>query len=86
MITQHSPDGRHFLGLRAGRKGGYEIIYDGTPQIRRFVWQLKSEHVDLADIRRQFAIAMRAPDVLSTLNSGLQSAQIEFEVDYDDPF
>ena len=81
MMTFHSQDGRHFLGLRNGRQGGYEIVYDGGPRHRRFVWQIKSPHVDTADIRRQLHDAIRAVDVLSTLYLGLRSAEIDFEID-----
>jgi uncharacterized membrane protein len=83
MMTFHSQDGRHFLGLRSGRQGFYEIVYEGGPQRRRFVWQIKSPHVDTANIQRQLYDAIRAVDVLTTLYSGLRSEEIEFEIDYD---
>ena len=83
MITIHSQDGRHFLGLRKGRQGGYEIVYDSGPKRTRFVWQIKSPHVDTANIQRQLHDAIRAVDVLTTLYSGLRSEEIEFEIDYD---
>ena len=89
-MTFHSQDGRHFLGLRSGRQGFYESVYDGAysggsggPQRRRFVWQIKSPHVDTANIQRQLHNAIRAVDVLTALYSGLRSEEIEFEINYD---
>lgn len=81
MITVHSTDGRHFLGLRNGRLGGYEIVYDGGPNNRRYVWQIKTPKVDTADISFHIFEAIRSADVLNTLYSGLRSAEIEFEIE-----
>ena len=82
MITVHSKDGRHFLGLREGRMGGYEIVYEGGRNQRRLVWQLKSKRIDTDRIARQLHDAIRTADVLNTLYSGLRSAEIDFEIDY----
>ena len=83
MITVHSQDGRHFLGLRTGRQGGYEIVYEGGPQHRRFVWHIKTRQVDTNDIRRQLDKAIKTDDVLTALYSSLRSAEIEFEIELD---
>ena len=82
MITVHSKDGRHFLGLREGRMGGYEIVYEGGRNQRRLVWQLKSKRIDTDRIARQLHDAIRTADVLNTLYSGLRSEEIDFEIDY----
>jgi hypothetical protein len=82
MITVHSTDGRHFLGLREGRAGGYEIVYEGGRNQQRLVWQLKSKHIDTDRVGRQLQDAIRTADVLNTLYSGLRSAEIDFEIDY----
>jgi len=82
MITIHSQDGRHFLGLRHGRKGGYEIVYDGGPHRRRFVLRLRPPHV-VKDIEGHLYNAIKTTDVLTTLYSGLRTAEIEFEIDHD---
>ncbi len=83
MITVHSQDGRHFLGLRAGRQGGYEIVYDGGPRCRRFVWLIKTAQIDVHYIHRNFEEAIQTDDVPSKLYAALRSAEIEFVIDYD---
>lgn len=80
-ITIHSDDGKHFLGLRKGRRGGYEIIYDGNSSRQRFVWQIKTYPVDIDRINGQLREAIKSASVLSALYSSLRSAKIEFEID-----
>ena len=81
MIAGHSTDGRHFLGLRQGRHGGYEIVYEAAHTGRRLVWTIKNPRVAEADLEFQLRHALLAQTVLETLCSGLRSAEIEFEVD-----
>jgi hypothetical protein len=81
MIAMHSQDGSHFLGLRQGRAGGYEIVYEATKTGKRLIWQIKNSLVTEGDIARQFERALEASAVLETLYAGLRSAEIAFEVD-----
>lgn len=81
MIAIHSQDGSHFLGLRQGRAGGYEIVYEAAKTGKRLIWQIKNSLVSEGDITRQFEQALEASAVLETLCAGLRSAGIAFEVD-----
>jgi hypothetical protein len=81
MIAAHSTDGRHFLGLRQGRYGGYEIIYEAAHTGRRLIWTIKNPRIAEADLELQLRHALSAQTVLETLFFGLRSAEIEFEVD-----
>ena len=80
MIAAHSTDGRHFLGLRHGWHGGYEIIYEAEHTGRRLIWTIKKQSIAEADLELQLRHALSAQTVLETLCSGLRSAEIEFEV------
>jgi hypothetical protein len=81
MIAAHSTDGRHFLGLRQGRYGGYEIIYEAVRTGRRLIWTIKNQSIAEADLEVQLRHALSTQSVLETLCSGLRSAEIEFDVD-----
>ena len=81
MIAGHSTDGRHFLGLRQGGHGGYEIVYEAANTGRRLIWTIKNQSIAKADLELQLRHALSAQTVLETLCSGLRSAEIEFEVD-----
>jgi hypothetical protein len=81
MIAGHSIDGRHFLGLRHGRDGQYEIIYEAAHTGRRLIWTIKNHSIAEADLALQLRHALSTQTVLETLCSGLRSAEIEFEVD-----
>lgn len=81
LITIHSQDGRHFLGLRNGRRGGYEIVYDDNSSQQRFVWRIKTDPINTDSINGQLREAIKSANVLSVLYSGLRSAEIEFEID-----
>ena len=80
MIVKHSEDGRHFLGLRNGRFGGYEIVYEGGINQRRLVWRIMTKAIDSDDMARRFHEAIRTNDVLNHHYSGLRDAEIEFEI------
>ena len=81
MIAMHSQDGSHFLGLRQGRAGGYEIVYEAAKNGKRSIWQIKNSSVSEGDITRQLEKALEASAVLETLYAGLRYAGIAFEVD-----
>jgi hypothetical protein len=81
MIAKHSNDGSHFLGLRQGRAGGYEIVYEATKTGKRLIWKINSNTVSEGDIMRELESALETSSVLDTLRVGLRSAHIAFEVD-----
>lgn len=45
MIAMHSQDGSHFLGLRQGLGGGYEIVYEAASTGKRLIWQIRNSLV-----------------------------------------
>lgn len=83
MIALHSRDGRHFLGLRRGRTGQYEIVYDNDRQGKRLIWRVISKDVCADILGSQLHEAIKRASVLEALLSGLRDAEIAFEVDYD---
>ena len=83
MIALHSRDGRHFLGLRRGKAGRYEIVYDNAQQQKRLIWKVISGDVSADVLGSHLNEAIRTSQVLDTLMSGLRDAEIAFEIDYD---
>jgi len=81
MFAGHSIDGRHFLGLRMGRQGRYEIVYEAAANGQRLIWTIKSESVIADALSTQVCAALSTQSVLESLRAGLLSAEIEFEVD-----
>ena len=81
MIAMHSQDGSHFLGLRQGRAGGFEIVYEAAKTGKRLIWQIKNSLVTEGDITLQLERALENSAVLETLYAGLRSADIEVELD-----
>lgn len=81
MIAKHSNDGSHFLGLRQGRAGGYEIVYEAVKTGKRLIWKINSNTVREGDIMGEIESALEASSVLDALHGGLRSAHIAFEVD-----
>ena len=71
MIVMHSQDGSHFLGLRQGRAGGYEIVYEAAKTRKRLIWKINSNSVSEGDIMRQLESALEARSVLDALRGGL---------------
>lgn len=83
MITLHSSCGRHFLGLRKGKAGQHEIVYDNEHRRKRLIWKITSSEVSEEAISNHLHQAIKTATVLNALLSGLRDAEIEFEVDYD---
>lgn len=83
MITLHSRDGSHFLGLRQGKACQYEIVYDNGPQKKRLIWQITSRDATLEALGTHMTAAIKTAQVLETLLKELQKAKISVEVDYD---
>ena len=83
MITLHSSCGRHFLGLRKGKAGQYEIVYDNEHRRKRLIWKVTSAEVSEEAIGNHLHQAIKTATVLDALLLGLRDAEIEFEVDYD---
>ena len=83
MIALHSRDGRHFLGLRRGKAGRYEIVYDNAQQQKRLIWKVISQDVSPEVLGSQLHQAIKTASVLDVLLSGLRDAEIAFEIDYD---
>ncbi len=81
MIAKHSHDSGHFLGLRQGSAGGYEIVYEATKTGKRLIWKIKNCLVTEADITQQLERALEASAVLEALYASLRSADIEVELD-----
>lgn len=83
MITVHSKDGRHFLGLRRGKSGQFEIVYDSERHQKRLIWRVLSREVSADDIGRKLHEAIEKATVLDALLCGLRDSEIDFEVDFD---
>lgn len=80
MLTVHSRDGKHFLGLRRDKAGAYQIVYDGGSSRRRLIWSITNQQVDEHVLSRCLHIAIHSTATLETLRDGLKSAKIASEV------
>lgn len=80
MLTVHSRDGKHFLGLRRDRTGAYQIVYDGGSSRRRLIWSITNRQVDEHVLSRCLHLAIDSTATLETLRDGLKSAKIASEV------
>lgn len=80
MLAIHSSCGRHFLGLRQGRRGGYEIVYEAADNGRRLVCKITRDDVDVASLSHQLETALQTSAVLDSLCASLRAAEINFEV------
>ena len=83
MIALHSADGWHFLGLRQDRSGMYQIVYDGQRERKRFIWSITNKQVDEQVLSRCLRNAVNSNRTLDTLQDGLKTAKITFEVHED---
>ncbi len=72
MIAMHSQDGSHFLGLRQGRAGRYEIVYEAAIIRKRLIWKINGNSVSEGDIMRELESALEASCVLDALR-GIQN-------------
>lgn len=67
MFAGHSIDGRHFLGLRMGRQGRYEIVYEGADTGQRLIWTIKSQDINADVLGTQLRAAQGSSTMSSTL-------------------
>lgn len=73
-----SRGGDDFLGLRKGRSGNMEIVYDDGGA-RRMVWRVETPGVDLRRIGEALAVAVDNFRVIPALHSELQKRSISIE-------
>lgn len=83
MVSIHSQNGQHFLGLRPARRGGYEIVYDATANGRRLILKLEPTSIDPVLMGQQLQRALESSNVLETLCSELRSSSVGFKIDAD---
>ena len=81
MVAIHSLDGQHFLGLRLARRGGYEIVYDATANVRRLILKLDPTRIDPVLMGQQLQRALESSNVLETLCSDLRSSSVGYRID-----
>lgn len=76
----HSAHGApDFLGLRRGRRGQTEIVYDDG-STRRLVWRVVGEMADDAPLREALQSAVAETRVLPALYAELKRRAIAIEV------
>jgi hypothetical protein len=73
-----SRGGYHFLGLRQGRGGGVEIVYDDGVT-RRLVWRVKTPGASMAGIGDALRVAVDHLRVVPTLQNELRKRAISIE-------
>jgi hypothetical protein len=83
MLTVHSRDGKHFLGLRRDKAGAYQIVYGGGSSRRRLIWSITNQQVDEHVLSRCVLAAVNSRSALDALRDGLLSSKLAFEVDVD---
>jgi hypothetical protein len=73
-----SRGGYHFLGLRHGRSGAVEIVFDDGVT-RRIVWRVKTPGASLARIGEAMRVAVDHLRVVPTLQDELRKRSIAIE-------
>lgn len=80
MFSYHSQTGAaDFLGLRRGRSGEAEIVYDDG-QNRRTVWRVVPQGCDESTLREAMQSAVSRPRVIAALFAELSLRSIRLEV------
>ena len=74
----HSACGTDFLGLRRGRRGESEIVYDNG-QAQRLVWRVIDELSDDLPVREALQRAVEEVRVLPALFTELRNRAISIE-------
>lgn len=74
----HAPQGGVFLGLRQGRSGATEIVYDDGVA-RRLIWRVSSSGSRAEDIGEALRVAVTNLRVVPTLYSELKKRSIAIE-------
>jgi hypothetical protein len=80
MFSFHSKTGASdFLGLRRGRSGEAEIVYDDG-RARRLVWRVTSQGCDESSLRDAMEQAVSRPRVVAALFAELSTRAVTLEV------
>lgn len=79
----HSPDGRHFLGLRMRGQGSYEIVYEATVTRRRLILKIGQHNIDHGIMAQHLEKALGTGAVLEALCSSLRSANIGYAIEFE---
>lgn len=74
----HAPEGGVFLGLRQGRSGASEIVYDDGVA-RRLIWRVSSQDSRAEDIDAALRAAVANLRVVPTLYAELKKRSIAIE-------
>jgi len=74
----HAPDGGVFLGLRQGRGGATEIVYDDGVA-RRLIWRVSSSVTRAEEVGEALRVAVANLRVVPTLYSELKKRSIAIE-------
>jgi hypothetical protein len=74
----HAPEGGVFLGLRQGRSGATEIVYDDGVA-RRLTWRVSSSGTRMEDVGEALRVAVANLRVVPTLYSELRKRSIAIE-------
>lgn len=74
----HAPEGGVFLGLRQGRSGATEIVYDDGVA-RRLIWRVSTSGTRAEDIGDALRVAVSNLRVVPTLYSELKKRSIAIE-------
>jgi hypothetical protein len=74
----HAPEGGVFLGLRQGRSGASEIVYDDGVA-RRLIWRVSSTDSRPEDIDAALRVAVGNVRVVPTLYAELKKRSIAIE-------
>jgi hypothetical protein len=74
----HAPDGGVFLGLRQGRGGATEIVYDDGVA-RRLIWRVSSSATRAEEVGEALRVAVANLRVVPTLYSELKKRSIAIE-------
>lgn len=61
----------------------YQIVYDGQGERKRFIWSITNKQVDEQVLSRCLTKAVNSDKTLDTLQAGLKTAKISFEVHED---
>jgi hypothetical protein len=79
-MTFHSAlGGADFVGVRQGRSGDMEIVYDDGVA-RRLVWRVAMARPDLGAVREALSRAVTFPRVVPALHAELKRRSIPVEI------
>jgi hypothetical protein len=79
MISKHSDDGEHFVGVRQKNPGTYEIVYEGASSGKRFVWSMRRP-TNIEDISNKIIKTIGEKHVAVAIRDCLRAENIDFEL------